>query len=95
LATQIIQLATKEGITYAAAVKKQKVINPTVKAPLSVVVFKPTIRFIETQTNVPTPKTRTIETQIDDQLTQETHTESTFRSKKRKLSEQTESSNRS
>jgi len=44
---------------------------------------------------VPTPKTRIIETLTDDQFTQETQTEAIIGSKKRLLSEQPESSNRS
>jgi len=74
-------------------VKKMKV--TTVKAPLAVVLLNPTNRSIETQTDVPIPKTRTIETQTDERLSQETQTEPATTSKKRQHSKQPETSNRS
>jgi len=51
-------------------------------------------RSFETQTDEPTPKTRTIETQTDEQMNQGTQTESAITSKKCQLSEQPETSNR-
>jgi len=94
--TQTIQLASREGISYAAAVKQLKV--PTVKAPLKTVLLsRPTMRSIETQTDIPIPLTdipipltRTIETQTEECSNQQTQTEATGLSKKRQLSDKPE-----
>jgi len=93
VATQVVQIASKEEISYAEAVKRQKSIKPMDSATVSAVQSKPTQRTIERQTKVLTPKspgkkTRTIKTQTEDEeVSRETQTETTA-GKKRQLSQQ-------
>jgi len=87
-ATQIIQLASKTGISYAAAVKQQKLLVPSQAVKVSTVrATTPTHCLVEIQTEPEQPRTRIIETQTDDLLSAETQTNEAAE-KKRDLSEQ-------
>jgi len=87
-ATQVVQIASKQGISYAAAVKKQKMsvaVKQMIRSSVTVSAVQPKLsRTIETQTEDPaqispkarTVQSRTIETQTEDEeVSRETQTE--------------------
>jgi len=95
VATQVVQIASKEGISYAEAVNKQKSIKPTDSASVSAVQSKPIQRTIKTQTEVLTPKSPVKETKTEDEeVSRETQTE-TAAGKKRQVSQQAATGSRS
>jgi len=98
--TQIVQIASKEGISYAAAVRRHKsvMVKQTVSASVTVSAVQPkhSCRTIETLTEDPTQITakvqklkKTIEMQINDLQNVDTQMNEAA-GKKRQMSEQPE-----